>query len=205
MKRNDKSLSIKGLWVIVLMIGAMMVRVLPHPPNVSPMTAICLFSGFAVGVRLLSFLIPILVIYCSDFVINNTISKTFIADSSEIIWWSDFMWWTYASYALIIIIGAMSFEKIKTKNIIRTAIISSLIFFLLTNFGSWISYSFYPKNGTGLLMCYQAGVPFFRTSLLSDIGFSIVLFGAYKFITTPKIDTSQLLDSVLIKSKDTVS
>lgn len=169
------------------MLAAMLVRVLPHPPNVSPMTAICLFSGFAVGVRLLSFLIPLIVIYGSDFVINNTISRGFLSESTEIIWWSDFMFWTYGSYLLIIIIGAISFDKIKTKNVIRTALISSLVFFLLTNFGSWISYPFYPKDATGLMMCFQAGVPFFRTSLLSDIAFSVVLFGAYRYITTPSL------------------
>ena len=185
---NNTGIKSNGIWVVVLMLAAMLVRVLPHPPNVSPMTAICLFSGFAVGVRLLSFLIPIIVIYGSDFVINNTISRAFLAESSEIIWWSDFMFWTYGSYLLIIIIGAISFEKIKTKNVMRTALISSLVFFLLTNFGSWISYPFYPKNAVGLMECYSAGVPFFRTSLLSDIGFSVLLFGAYRYITTPSIN-----------------
>lgn len=175
----------KSLWVILLIIGAMMVRVIPHPPNVSPMTAICLFSGFAIGVRLLSFLVPLLIIYCSDFIINNTISKSFISDSSEIIWWSDFMFWTYGSYLLIILLGAISLDKIKTKNVVRTALLSSLLFFLITNFGSWFSFAFYPKDGAGLLMCYQAGVPFFRASLLSDIAFSVTIFGIYKYLITP--------------------
>lgn len=175
------------LWVALLTIGAMLTRILPHPPNVTPMTAICIFSGMALGFRLLTFLLPLFVLYASDFLINNTIGRAWITDTSEIIWWTDFMNWTYGSYILIILISAFVLKKATSRSIIVTAFGSGLLFFLLTNFSSWVGYSFYPKSFSGLLLCYEAGLPFLRFSIIGDIVFALILFWSYKAITRPRV------------------
>jgi len=174
------------LWVVLLTVGAMLTRVLPHPPNVTPMTAICLFSGMALGFRFLSFLLPFIVLYASDFLINNTFGRAFITDTSEVIWWTDFMNWTYGSYFLIILGSAFFLKKATTKSVILTAFGSGVIFFLLTNFSSWIGFSFYPKTMSGLLLCLEAGIPFFRISIIGDIAFALILFWSYQAITRPR-------------------
>lgn len=189
---NDNNMkanfSIKNnwLWVLLLTVGAMLTRVLPHPPNVTPMTAICLFSGMALGVRFLTFVLPFVVLYASDFLINNTIGRAFIADTSEIIWWTDFMNWTYGSYFLIILASAYFLKKATTRSVILMAFGSGVLFFLLTNFSSWIGFSFYPKTFSGLLLCFEAGIPFFRISIIGDIVFALILFWSYKAVTRPQ-------------------
>ena len=174
------------LWVVLLTVGAMLTRILPHPPNVTPMTAICLFSGMALGFRLLTFVLPFVVLYASDFLINNTIGRAFITDTSEVIWWTDFMNWTYGSYFLIILISAFVLKRAKTQSVVLTALGSGILFFLLTNFSSWVGYSYYPKSFAGLLLCYEAGLPFFRVSIIGDIAFALILFWSYRWITTPQ-------------------
>ena len=60
--------------------------------------------------------------------------------------------------------------------------IASLQFFLVTNFGVWLMWSMYPHTPTGLLGCYEAGLPFFRNQLVGDLGFAAVLFGLHAWL-----------------------
>jgi hypothetical protein len=61
------------------------------------------------------------------------------------------------------------------------AIAGAVVFFLVTNFGSWLAFDTFPKNPAGLLACYAAGIPFFINSLLGDLFYSAVLFGGLAF------------------------
>lgn len=179
-----KNLTSKNLvWVIILSVSAIVMRLLPHPPNVTPMTAICLFSGMVLGFKLISFIIPFIVLYLSDFLINNTIGKAFIQDGGEIIFWSDFMTWTYLSYILIIGLSAIVLKKHNTSRVAIGAFGSGILFFVLTNFGSWLSFSFYPKTLAGLMLAYEGGIPFLRFSLLGDVAFALVLYISYNYVT----------------------
>lgn len=184
----NSKFSIKNnwLWVAMLTIGAMLTRVLPHPPNVTPMTAICLFSGMALGYRFLTFVLPFVVLYASDFLINNTIGRVFISDTSEIIFWTDFMNYTYGSYFLIILLSAYFLKNAKTQSVVLMAVGSGILFFLLTNFSSFVGISIYPKSFAGLMLCYEAGLPFFRISIIGDIVFALILFWSYQAITRPQ-------------------
>jgi hypothetical protein len=44
--------------------------------------------------------------------------------------------------------------------------------------GGW----FYPRTAAGLLECYTMAIPFFRNSLLGDIGDAAVLFGLFELV-----------------------
>ncbi|MBK7098788.1 MAG: hypothetical protein IPH58_11055 [Sphingobacteriales bacterium] len=59
---------------------------------------------------------------------------------------------------------------------------TALLFFLVSNFGVWASGTMYPKTGEGLLTCYAMGLPYIKGSLLSNLFYSSVLFGAYYLI-----------------------
>ena len=66
------------------------------------------------------------------------------------------------------------------------AIASAVLFFLITNAGSWLSLNYEP-NFNGLILAYEAGIPFFRASLLSQIIFSVGIFVVYNFASRKKI------------------
>ena len=61
-------------------------------------------------------------------------------------------------------------------------LLSSLMFFIVTNFGVWLLQDMYPKNLLGLLACYTAGIPFFENSLIADVFFTAVLFGGFALL-----------------------
>jgi len=66
--------------------------------------------------------------------------------------------------------------------IAAVSLIASLQFFLITNFGMWYSYNFYPHTPAGLIECYVAGLPFLGFTVGGDLGFAAVLFGAYDWL-----------------------
>jgi hypothetical protein len=57
---------------------------------------------------------------------------------------------------------------------------SSVLFFLLTNFGVWVLG--YPKTWEGLVACYTAAIPFFRASLIGDFAFAGILVFSFRLL-----------------------
>jgi hypothetical protein len=61
-------------------------------------------------------------------------------------------------------------------------VISSVSFFVITNFGIWLSTLYYEKTGAGLALCYTAAIPFFHQTLLGDLFFVAILFGLFEIV-----------------------
>jgi len=141
-------------------------RLLPHPPNVSPVAAMALFGGAYFEDKRLGFLIPLSAMFLSDLILGFHSTLPFV----------------YGSFALITLMG-FSLQKQKSFPRIATGVLlSSILFFVVTNFGVWLMENLYPKNFPGLLACYTAAVPFFRNTLIGDFGYSAVLFGAMELV-----------------------
>jgi Family of unknown function (DUF6580) len=90
----------------------------------------------------------------------------------------------YLSFTIIVAIGMLMVRQKKISNIFFASVSSSVAFFIITNFGAWLSTPFYQKTGAGLAACYTAAIPFFHQTLLSDLFFVAILFGAYHLIKT---------------------
>ena len=83
----------------------------------------------------------------------------------------------YLSFALIVLVGRWVREKKTTFRIGEGALLSSLLFFVLSNFGVWAFDAIYPKTAQGLIACYVAAVPFFQQTLAGDAVYTAALFG----------------------------
>lgn len=151
-------------WILTLMIfAAAFVRLLPHPPNFAPIAAMALFGGAYFNKKWAAFIVPITAMFVTDLIIGFHVT----------------MWAVYLSFALIVVIGIKMLKEKKVGNIFFASVISSVSFFIITNFGVWVSSGSYPKTGSGLAACYTAAIPFFHQTLLSDLFFVGILFGAY--------------------------
>ena len=89
---------------------------------------------------------------------------------------------TWAWYAAILWLGTGLREKSGAVRVIGAALASSVSFFLISNFAVWAAWQMYPKNFSGLMMSYAAGLPFFRGTVESDVFFSIAFFGVPVFL-----------------------
>lgn len=161
--KNQKYLFLAITTIIVLSLF----RLIPHPPNFTPIFAISVFAGIKFKDNLFSYLVPILAMVVSDAIIGF-------------------------HSGLIIIYVAIVFSAFiarKFNNINISVLSSCIVFYLISNFQVWIMSSSYPKSFSGVLECYTLAIPFFGMTLLSTFFFSYILFYGYSFLT--KIKTYQ--------------
>lgn len=166
-----------ALAIIVLITTC--IRFLPFalvlPFNFSPVTAIALFSGLYFANKWQSFIVALVCIWASDLCINYLYTHQFQP------FYTGF-YWQYGTYALIVLIGIIFSKNIKLSNVILGSLSASILFFVITNFGTWFSFDMYPKTAAGLAMCYVAGIPFFKYTILSDFFFTAALFGIVQLV-----------------------
>jgi len=180
MKTGDSSKHFMAVVFIILV--AALSRIIPHPDNVTPIGAMALFGGAYFSRKYFAFIIPILALFISDLVLNNTILRVFFPDHTGIVFFSQYMIWTYVAFAAIVGLGILFLKKITPVKLIGGSLLGSTIFFLISNFGAWLQFPMYPKSFSGLISAYAAALPFFRTSILGDLFFVLVLFGSYYLI-----------------------
>jgi hypothetical protein len=156
------------LTVAALIVAAAATRLLPHPLNFAPVTAIALFGGAKFADRRLAFLVPFVAMLLSDLVLGFHTTMPFV----------------YGSFALIVCLGLMLRRRQRALPIAVMTISGSGLFFIVTNFGFWMMGSDYPKTIAGLTECYVAAIPFFQSTLLGDAVYTSVLFGTFAIAET---------------------
>ncbi len=170
----------------VLVLFAAFSRLIPHPMNFAPVAAIALFAGAYMGKKY-AFIIPAAAMLLSDL---------FLGFYSGIEW-------VYGSFAVIAFIGLWLGRRIENRSglpkagfIFGTALVSSVIFFITTNFGVWLSGMMYEMSFKGLVECYVMAIPFFRNSLAGDMFYSAALFGLYelavKVVSKPALKEAKI-------------
>ena len=167
-------------FILGLILIAAFARIIPHYPNFTPICAIALFGAKYFNNRYLAFLVPLITLWFSDLIINNLLFSQYYDGFT--FFYSGF-YWQYGSFLLITLLGRKTLKSFTFLKLIGISISSSFIFFIISNFGVWISSSFYSKDFTGLMVCYIAAVPFYFGSLLGSVFYSIFLFGSYNIIT----------------------
>jgi hypothetical protein len=145
-------------------VAAAALRLVPHPPNFSPIDAMALFSGAYLGKRGIAFVAPLAALLLSDLVLG------FYHGMATV----------YATVALIVVIGWWISSRRTPLRIAAAAIASSVIFFVITNFGMWLFSGFYPLTTAGLAACYVAAIPFFQNTVAGDLFYAVLLFGGFR-------------------------
>lgn len=138
-----------------------------------------LFSGAIFQQNRLTILIPFLALWLSDIALNNTV-YSYMYDSFQ---WAGHPA-TWLGFAAIFLIGRFGLGQIRARRVVGFAILSSVVFFLLTNFISWqLAPGLYTRDFNGLIACYTAGLPFFGGTLAGDLFYSAAIFTAWHYVT----------------------
>ncbi|MDD2622124.1 MAG: DUF6580 family putative transport protein [Bacteroidales bacterium] len=151
--------------IFALIIIAMLIRLLPHPNNFTPIAAIALFSGALLGRKWYAFVVPMVIMLLSDIVIG----------------FHSTMWAVYLSFALVVALGMFLCKNMRFANVFLTALLSAVLFFLITNFACYL-HGWYGYTLSGLATCYQMAIPFFRMELLSTMVYSLAFWGVYTLV-----------------------
>ncbi|HEY8278523.1 MAG TPA: DUF6580 family putative transport protein [Bdellovibrionota bacterium] len=154
------------LWIVFGVLG----RLIPHPPNFSPMTSIALFGGSQLG-RGRAFVVTILTMIVSDILIAW-------AGGHQIFGlWSIF---TYTGFAAIVLAGCYLRTVPTAGRTLGFLAGSSLFYWVWTNFGVWIMGDGYPHTLDGLVNCYVMALPFLGNALVGDLVWGLVLFLSFQ-------------------------
>jgi hypothetical protein len=154
------------LVLISAIVAAAALRLVPHPPNFSPIDAMALFSGAYLGRRALAFAAPLAALLLSDLVLG----------------FYSGMWVQYLTVALVVLLSWLALKRVSPLRIGVAAGASSVLFFLVTNLGVWLLSGMYPQTLPGLGACYVAAIPFFQNTLAGDLFYSGLLFGGFALL-----------------------
>ncbi|MEO6225004.1 MAG: DUF6580 family putative transport protein [Sphingomicrobium sp.] len=149
------------LVLVAAIVAAAALRLVPHPPNFTPVGAMALFSAATLGRRPLAFVAPFAAMLLSDAVLGFHASMPFV----------------YLGLALTVVVGWLALQRRSAIRVGLAALASSVLFFLITNFGVWAIGGMYPQTLGGLAACYVAGIPFFQNSVAGDLFYAAVMFG----------------------------
>ncbi len=165
-----------GALLLITLLAAFS-RLLPHPPNFAPIGAMALFGAAYFSKRSLALVIPVVSMWLSDLLLNNTLYSQYF---EHFTWFYPGFYWTYGSFILIGFAAFLVLKKVRIQTLLPASLLASVIFFVVSNFGVWVSAGIYPYDFNGLISCYIAGLPFLKNTLLGDLVYTGVLFGAFE-------------------------
>lgn len=161
-------ISPRFIFITSAIILAALSRVFPHFNNFTPIAAMALFGGVYFSDKRLAFIVPLLAMMLSDVILEITTGWGF---HNTIVY-------VYAAFILTSAIGLYVRKNTTIQTVLGASVLSSLLFFIITNFGVWAA-SGGVGGASGLATTYLLGVPFFAPTLLGDIFYNTILFGAF--------------------------
>lgn len=152
--------------LVSLIVAAAALRLLPHPANVTPIAAIALFGGSSFADKRLAFLVPLSALFMSDLVLGLYSHMEFV----------------YASFALTVCLGFLLRARKTAITVGAAGVASALIFFVVSDFGTWATSALYPKTLVGFIACLVAAIPFLRNMVFGDLFYVALLFGGFALL-----------------------
>lgn len=149
--------------VLAVVVAASLLRLLPHPPNFSPIGAMALFGGAFLAHPVGALLLPVGTLFLTDLALG----------------FHDHVAAVYLSVMLVSILGLGLKKNASAGRVLGRAVVGSVIFFVVTNFAVWAQSGFFPMTFEGLVQCYTVALPFFQNTLAGDLAYSTVFFGAW--------------------------
>ncbi|MEF8816569.1 MAG: DUF6580 family putative transport protein [Salinibacter sp.] len=156
---RDRLVRFAVLTGVVLLAAA--ARLLPHPPNVTPIAALALFGGAHFANRWTGLGVALGALLLGDLVIGVHALVPFV----------------YGGFAAIGVLGFWLRSDRSVGRVAGATVAGSLLFFLVTNFGMWWLFDTYPPTAAGLWACYVAGLPYLANSLAGNAVYVTALFG----------------------------
>jgi uncharacterized protein DUF6580 len=154
--------------------AAILLRLAPHPWNVTPLGSMFLFGGATFKSRAASLLVPLAALMLSDLFVVT------------VVWGGRYDWYTpytWIAFLLVGLIGWLLRGRMTGLNVLAASLAGSIVFFVVSNFGVWLNGLDYPQTREGLVECYIAALPFFRNAILGDLFYAGLMFGSYHWLS----------------------
>lgn len=176
------------LLLFILVAGVLRITAAGHITpfsNFSPVGAMALFGGAYFADKWKSYVFPLLCIFLSDVIMNLTIYDAYVNGIMYDGWI-----WTYLGFAAMVLMGQLLIKKVRVTNIVVASVLSAVAFWLLADFGTWLSPvnidmttgTQFTKDAQGLVKCYIQGLPLVKNTILSNLVYSAIFFGLFELM-----------------------
>ena len=179
LKINLNLFDLQFLLISLAIASVAFLRIIPHIYNFSPVIALAIFGAIHFRKKIYSYLIVILSIMFSDIIINSFI---YDLENSFLFFYEGFYWQYISYFAIILLSFSFKGKKIGLTNITYLCLSSSLIFFVISNFGFWLTSGIYSYTFLGLIECFLKAIPFYQGTLLGTFFYTPIFFGLYYFL-----------------------
>ena len=157
-------------------------RFIPMEWHFTPVAAALLFFGARMPRR--KMWLPVALLVTSDIYLTRSVYGYPLTADHLVTW---------AWYAGILLLGGLLANTYSALKIGAASLTASVSFFLLSNAMVWLVWNdMYPKTFNGLMMAYVAGLPFFRNTVISDLFFCGVFFGAAYLVHRRQAESASL-------------
>lgn len=150
----------------------------------SPVIAIALFAGFIIRQKDLSFMLPLLALFISDCCIQ-------VLYNMDLFPYAGFYGGQWKNYLLLLSVTLLGglLKGRSYGSLLAGGIIAPTVYFLLSNFMVWQANieTVYAKSFSGLMTCYEAGLPFYRNSLIATLLFLPLILALYNYISRKRL------------------
>lgn len=177
---NENKLTLRFGLIVGMILFAAISRLLPHPPNFTPVGAMTLFGAAYFGKKYWAIIVPLAAMWLTDVFLYNFIYGT---GTEGFQLFNSYSLWVYAAIILIALAGTQILKKVNLQTVLPALVVGSLIFFLITNLSSFFHLPMYTKDLTGLIAAYAAGLPFYLNTLAGDLFYGLVLFGSFELMS----------------------
>lgn len=163
-----------------LIVAAALTRLLPQPPNFSPVIAIALFAGAYFAGRRWAVLVPLAAMLVSDLALAASHGGIYLQHMTSPVALS-----VYGCILLSTLLGFGLRGKVGSARVLGGSVAGSVLFFAVTNFMVWTTAATVPGHAhcvAGLAPCYAAAIPFFHWTLLGTLFWSALLFGGFELL-----------------------
>lgn len=150
---------LKMIPYILILIGALS-RLLPHPPNFTPVLALALYGGATLD-RRAALIVPVGALLSSDLVIGFHSTMPFV----------------YGSFLAVVALGMWLKHRLQPGRVIGATLAGSTFFFVVTCYGAWLGGG---VPGRTFFENLTLSLPFYRNMLVGDVLYVGCLFGMHK-------------------------
>jgi hypothetical protein len=171
-------------WVVLILLVAATVGLrlyFQYIPNFAPVAAVALFAGYLFRSRWMALLAPVSVMLISDAFIGGYQPALMLTVYGLLALPVCMRGWLRARFQPT---GGAVSAATSVLGLLACALTASILFFVVTNFVTWLVTPWYPRSVVGLWQCYASAIPFFRYTMLGDMAFASLLFGGYAIVSS---------------------
>lgn len=156
------------LIVAALTVFCVAVRWMELAPGFAPVASAALFAAYACRDRRVALAVPLLGMLVSDMLLGFYALPVLAS--------------VYAMTAMPLALGRWTGRGNTALRVGAFSLGHAVAYFLVTNFAVWAVAGYYPTTGSGLVSCYEAGLPFFRYTLASNVLFAALFYGTHALL-----------------------